>query len=45
VAAWDEVLVRRPGDRAAQVMRVRALQLAAAPPPPDWTGVTVATEK
>jgi adenylate cyclase len=45
VAAWDEVLARRPGDRAAQVMRVRALQLAAAPPPPDWTGVTVATEK
>jgi adenylate cyclase len=45
IAAWERVLARRPGDRAAAVMRERAVQLAASPPGPDWTGVTVATEK
>jgi adenylate cyclase len=44
-AAWDRVLARRPGDRAATIMRARAEALAASPPGPDWTGVTVATEK
>jgi adenylate cyclase len=45
VAAWDRVLARRPGDRAATILRARAAALAATPPGPEWTGVTVATEK
>jgi adenylate cyclase len=45
VAAWDEILALRPDDRASQVMRERALRYVAAPPPADWTGLTVATEK
>jgi adenylate cyclase len=45
IAAWDRVLARRPGDRAALVLRERAARLLASPPGPDWTGVTVATEK
>lgn len=45
IAAWDRVLARRPGDRAAGVLRERAARLLASPPGPDWTGVTVATEK
>ena len=45
VAAWDRVLARRPGDRAAATLRERAAGYAAAPPGPDWTGVTIATEK
>jgi adenylate cyclase len=45
IAAWDEVLARRPDDKAARVMRQRAELLAVSPPPADWTGVTIATEK
>lgn len=45
IAAWDRVLAWRPGDRAAGMLRARAVQLAASPPGPDWTGVSVATEK
>jgi adenylate cyclase len=45
VAAWDRVLARRPGDRAATILRERAAGLAASPPGPDWTGIKVATEK
>jgi adenylate cyclase len=45
IAAWDRVLARRPGDRAAEVLRTRAAGLIASPPGPDWTGVTIATEK
>lgn len=44
-AAWQHVLDRRPGDRVATLMRERAVAYVQAPPPPDWTGVTVATEK
>ena len=43
--AWQRVLDRRPGDRAATIMRERALAYEADPPPPEWTGVTTATEK
>jgi len=45
IAAWDRVLARRPGDHAATVLRARAAALVASPPGPEWTGVTVATEK
>lgn len=45
VAAWDRVLARRPGDPAAQLLRARAARFAAEPPGPDWTGVSIATEK
>jgi adenylate cyclase len=45
IAAWDRVLARRPGDRAAATLRARSVGFAASPPGPDWTGVTVATEK
>jgi adenylate cyclase len=45
VAAWDRVLARRPGDRAATILRERALALTSSPPPPDWSGITIATEK
>ncbi|CAN5557039.1 adenylate/guanylate cyclase domain-containing protein [soil metagenome] len=45
VAAYDEVLATRPDDAAAILMRDRALAFVAAPPPPEWNGVTVATEK
>jgi class 3 adenylate cyclase/predicted Ser/Thr protein kinase len=40
IAAWDRVLARRPGDRAAERLRARAAELAASPPGPDWTGVS-----
>jgi adenylate cyclase len=45
VAGWDEVLARRPSDKPASLMRQRAEQLLATPPPSDWTGITFATEK
>jgi adenylate cyclase len=46
VAAWQKVLDRRPGDRAATLMRDRALGYVETPPDRgSWTGVTVATEK
>ncbi len=45
VAAWDEVLAKRPGDTAAGIMRDRAQLLALAPPPAEWSGVMVATSK
>ncbi|HET9988574.1 MAG TPA: hypothetical protein VFQ65_08635, partial [Kofleriaceae bacterium] len=44
-AAWAEILAIRPGDAPATVMRERALAFVASPPPPDWAGVTVATQK
>ncbi len=44
-AQWTEVLVLRPGDHAATVMRDRALAFVAKPPPAEWTGVWVATSK
>jgi len=44
-AAWTQILDGKPGDVVATIMRDRAIALAAVPPPPEWTGVTVATEK
>jgi len=44
-AAWGEILAKRPGDVAAAAMSERALAFAATPPPPDWAGITVATQK
>jgi adenylate cyclase len=44
-ATWDAIAAGRPHDRAAAIMRDRARALAASPPPPQWDGVTVATEK
>jgi len=44
-ALWGEILAKHPGDAAAAAMSERALAFAAAPPPPDWAGVTVATQK
>ena len=45
VAAWNRVLDRRPGDVAATMLRDRALAFVTTPPPAEWAGVTVATEK
>lgn len=42
---WSMVLQLRPGDQAATVMHDRALAFVAKPPPPEWTGVWVATSK
>jgi adenylate cyclase len=43
-AAWDEVLAKRPGDKAASTMKTRALGYAVNPPE-RWSGVMIATEK
>lgn len=43
--SWDQVLAKRPGDPAATLMKARALAYVDAPPPPEWNGVTSATEK
>jgi adenylate cyclase len=45
IAGWDEVLARRLSDKAARIMRQRAEQHLATPPPTDWSGITFATEK
>ena len=45
VAAYDEILATHADDVAATMMRDRALAFVAAPPPAEWNGVTVATEK
>jgi adenylate cyclase len=45
IAAWTRILDRHPGDRPATILRDRAIGFAASPPGPEWTGVTVATEK
>jgi len=44
-AAWGEILAERPDDAPAAAMSERALAFAAHPPPADWAGVTVATQK
>jgi len=44
-AAWDEVLAKRPGDKAATMMKTRALKYATSGPPERWSGITIATEK
>jgi adenylate cyclase len=43
-ACWDEVLAKRPGDKAATTMKTRSLGYAASPPD-RWSGVMIATEK
>ncbi len=43
-AAWDEVLARRPNDKAASTMKARSLGYADNPPE-RWSGVMIATEK
>jgi adenylate cyclase len=45
IAAWNRVLEYRAGDRAATILRDRAVAFVSAPPGPEWTGVTIATEK
>jgi adenylate cyclase len=49
---WDEadlmfgrVLVLRPGDKAALLMRERIAAFRVTPPPPDWGGVTIIDRK
>ena len=42
---FAHVQTRRPGDRAASVLEARCRAYQASPPPADWTGVYVATEK
>lgn len=44
-AAYEAALALAPGDRIAAALLARCRDLAAAPPPPDWTGVFHATEK
>jgi adenylate cyclase len=44
-ASWGQVGDLCPGDQASAVMRDRALAFVAKPPPPEWTGVWVATSK
>ncbi len=39
--AWGEALELSPGDSTCETMKARALELAAAPPPPDWDGTNV----
>lgn len=43
-AALD-LLVELPGERPSQILAARCRRLRAQPPPPDWNGVYVATEK
>jgi adenylate cyclase len=45
VTLWTDVLALRPGDGAASTMRKRAEGFLQAPPPPEWKGVFVASEK
>jgi adenylate cyclase len=44
-ARLAEVLALRPGDKAAEVLLGRAEGYQKNPPPPEWSGVYVATEK
>jgi adenylate cyclase len=44
-ARWAAVLDELPGDRAASLMRDRAREYGAHPPPAEWNGVYVAHEK
>jgi adenylate cyclase len=45
IAACDRILARTPGDKPAKTLRDRATGLVAAPPPMEWSGIFVATEK
>jgi adenylate cyclase len=42
---WEEVLAIRSQDEPSKLMRARALEYLAAPPPKDWNGVAVMHEK
>jgi adenylate cyclase len=42
---WDEALALRPNDDASKTMKARALDYAKQPPPSDWSGAHVMTEK
>ena len=44
-ALYGRVAALRPKDRAAIVMIERSAHYLASPPPDNWTGVHVATEK
>jgi len=43
--AWDDALAMRPSDEASKTMKARALEYAKTPPPADWNGAHVMTEK
>jgi adenylate cyclase len=45
IAACDRILARTPDDKPSVALRARALAFVEAPPPPAWSGITVATEK
>jgi adenylate cyclase len=45
VALFEELLTLRPGDLAATTLRDRARRYGREPPPADWSGVYVMTEK
>ncbi len=45
IAAYDRILARTPGDQPAATLRARAAAFAETPPPPAWTGITIAKEK
>ncbi len=42
---FDEALAARPGDKAAEVLAARAAEYATSPPPADWDGVYLQTQK
>jgi len=43
--AWEDAIVVRPNDTASKMMKERALEYVAHPPPTDWNGAHVMTEK
>jgi adenylate cyclase len=45
ITACDRILARTPDDKPARTLRDRAAGLVAAPPPMEWSGIFVATEK
>jgi adenylate cyclase len=44
-ACFERILGVRPGDRPAEILLARCRALQASPPPAEWTGVMVATQK
>ena len=42
---FERILARRPHDRPATALLERCRGLQLAPPPPEWDGVHVLTEK
>lgn len=45
IRLWSALAETHVGDRATAALLTRAREFLASPPPADWTGVTVATEK